>query len=473
MLPARVGPSLPLIVRACALVGSGVLFAACSGGEQNAIDLDLIFDEMLGGETTAFSEGRNAFELSARNLTNEERRVFEVGDSFFNQNWVTAPASTEARDGLGPTFNAQSCSSCHSHDGRAKPPDHDEDPVRGLLLRLSVESPAGPVDEPTYGGQLQDRAISSVPPEGRISIRYEVIAGEYPDGTPYSLRRPTYAILEPAFGPLHPDVMMSPRIAPSTFGMGLLEAVSEERILALADPEDRDADGVSGRPNMVWDTQEEDYVLGRLGWKANQPTVEQQTAGAFHGDIGITTRYFPDENCPAAQTACQEPPNSGSPEVPDERLRKVAFYVQTLAVPAMRNVDDPEVREGARLFVKAGCAVCHTPRHETAEDYPIRPLSGQVFFPYTDLLLHDMGEGLADNRPDGQATGSEWRTAPLWGIGLVETVNGHTMFLHDGRARSLEEAILWHGGEAEGSRDHFMGLSSEDREALIRFLRSL
>ena len=473
MLPARVGPSLPLILKACALAGATVLFAACTGGEQNAIDLDLIFDEMLGGETTAFSEGRNAFELSARNLTNDERRVFEVGDSFFNQNWVTAPASTEARDGLGPTFNAQSCSSCHSHDGRAKPPDHDEDPVRGLLLRLSVQSPSGPVDEPTYGGQLQDRAINGVPPEGRISIRYEIVTGEYPGGTPYSLRRPTYTILEPSFGPLHPEVMVSPRIAPSTFGMGLLEAVSEERILALADPGDRDADGVSGRPNMVWDIQEEDYVLGRFGWKANQPTVEQQTAGAFHGDIGITSRYFPDENCPAAQTACQEPPNGGSPEVPDERLGKVTFYVQTLAVPAMRNADDPEVREGARLFVKSGCAVCHTPRHETAEDYPIRPLRGQVIFPYTDLLLHDMGEGLADSRPDGRATGSEWRTAPLWGVGLVETVNGHTMFLHDGRARSLEEAILWHGGEAEGSRDHFMGLSAEDREALIRFLRSL
>ena len=464
--------SVPLIVVTLALAGSVVLLASC-GGEQDDKDMKALFDELLGGETTAFSKGRNAFELSARNLTNEERRTFEVGDSFFTQNWVTAPASTEARDGLGPTFNAQSCSSCHSRDGRGKPPDHDDDPVRGLLLRLSVPSTDGPVDEPKYGGQLQDRAINGVPPEGRISIRYETVTGEYDDGTTYTLRKPTYTVREPAFGPLHPDVMMSPRVAPATIGMGLLEAIPEETILEFADPEDTDGDGISGRPNMVWDDQQGRQVLGRFGWKGSKPTVEQQSAGAFHGDIGITSQYFPDENCPPAQSACLEAPNGGFPEVPDERLAKVTFYVQTLAVPAMRNVDDPTVRQGARLFMEAGCGDCHTPRHETSDDYPIRPLRGQVFFPYTDLLLHDMGEGLADNRPDGQASGREWRTPPLWGIGLVETVNGHTMFLHDGRARNIEEAVLWHDGEARKSRDHFIGLSSEERESVLKFLRSL
>ena len=267
--------------------------------------------------------------------------------------------------------------------------------------------------------------------------------------------------------------MMSPRIAPATVGMGLLEAIPEKSILALADPEDTDGDGISGRPNMVWDAVQGRHVLGRFGWKAGKPTVEQQSAGAFHGDIGITSRYFPDENCPPAQSACLEAPKGGSPEVPDERLAKVAFYVQTLAVPAMRNMDDPEVREGAQLFMKAGCGACHTPRHETSEDFPVRPLRGQVIYPYTDLLLHDMGEGLADNRPDGEASGREWRTPPLWGIGLVETVNGHTMFLHDGRARNIEEAVFWHDGEARQSRDHYVGLSSEERDSVIRFLRSL
>ncbi len=442
--------------------------SACAPGRDEPT-----FGESLGGDTTAFSAGSNAFELSARNLTNEERRVFEVGDSFFEQNWVTAPASTEARDGLGPTFNAQACSSCHSHDGRARPPESDADPVRGLLLRLSVPDPDGPVDDSIYGGQLQDRAINGVPPEGRIAITYETITGNYLDGAPYSLIEPTYAILDAAFGPLHPNLMISPRIAPAVIGMGLLEAIPEERILSLADPEDMDSDGVSGRPNMVWDIGKQENVLGRFGWKANQPNVEQQAAGAFHGDIGITSRLFPRDDCPPAQHECVAAPNGGSPEIADERLDRVAFYVKTLAVPAMRDVNNSEVRRGAGLFVETGCAACHTPRHVTSEDYAVRPLRDQVIFPYTDLLLHDMGEGLADNRPDGLASGSEWRTAPLWGIGLVETVNGHTRFLHDGRARSIEEAILWHGGEGRQSRDLFKGLSSEERDALLRFLRSL
>ncbi len=336
-----------------------ILIPACA--QDRETDAELLFDEMLGGETTAMSTGSNAFELSARNLSNEERRTFEVGDSFFNQNWVTAPASTTARDGLGPTFNALSCSSCHSHDGRAKPPDNDDDPERGLLLRLSVPGPDGPVDEPVYGGQLQDRAILGVLPEGRISIRYEDVPGQYPDGTAYSLRKPAYSISDAAFGPLRPDVMISPRIAPATIGMGLLEAVPEERILGLADPDDADGDGISGRANMVWDVRSASLALGRFGWKANQPTVEQQTAGAFHGDIGITSTLFPHENCPAAQRPCQDAPGGGEPELSDERLGKVVFYVQTLAVPAMRNVDDSQVREGAHLFAQAGCAACHAP----------------------------------------------------------------------------------------------------------------
>ena len=443
--------------------------AACGGG----FDSQSVFDESLGGDTTAFSKGRNAFELSARNLTNEERRIFEIGDSFFTQNWVTAPSSTAGRDGLGPTFNAQSCSSCHAHDGRARPPEHDDDPVRGLLLRLSVDGSDGPIDEPNYGGQLQDRAVVGVPVEGRLSITYATISGNYPHGTTYSLRRPSYAIEDIAFGPLDPAVLISPRIAPSTFGMGLLEAIPRERILALADPDDADGDGVSGRPNMVWDIRQGQFVLGRFGWKAGQPTVEQQAAAAFRDDIGITSSLFSEQNCPPAQSACLRAPNGGAIEIPDDRLAKVTFYVQTLAVPAMRNVDDEKVRWGARLFVETDCAACHTPRHVTGQDHAIPALRNQTIYPYTDLLLHDMGEGLADERPEGQATGREWRTAPLWGIGLVEVVNGHTNFLHDGRARSIEEAILWHGGEAEGSRDSFMQLSREEREALLQFLRSL
>ena len=308
--------------------------------------------------------------------------------------------------------------------------------------------------------------------EGRIAIDYVEMPGAYPDGSSFSLRQPVYGIEDLAFGPLHPDVMVSPRVAPATIGMGLLEAIPDANILAMSDPEDANEDGISGRPNYVQDVQTGELALGRFGWKANQPSVNQQAAAAFLGDIGITSSLFPNENCPAGQEACRQAPNGGEPELPDERLRKVTIYTQTLAVPAMRNIEDEQV-EHARLFVQTQCALCHTPRHETEDTHPLAPLRNQVIFPYTDLLLHDMGDGLADHRPDGQASGTEWRTSPLWGIGLVQKVNGHTMFLHDGRARSMEEAILWHGGEAEESRGKFMNLTKDERNALIRFLESI
>ena len=460
----------PLPAMLLPAVVSLVIFG-CAHGDD--IDLSAVYDERLGGDTTAFTRNRSAFELSARNLNNDLRAAFEVGDSFFTQNWVIAPASTQARDGLGPTHNAISCSSCHGLDGRAKPPDRPGDPERGLLLRLSIPGEEGPIEEPTYGGQLQDRSILGVPAEGEFVISYKEMPGQYPDGTEYSLRQPTYSFADLAFGPMHAEVQVSPRIAPAIIGMGLLEAIPEAAILALADPEDTDDDGISGRPNYVWDVRKEDTVLGRFGWKANQPTLEQQAAGAFLGDIGITSSIFPDENCPPSQNSCQEAPNGGMPEVSDRRLDRVTIYVQTLAVPALRDPEDETVQEGARLFMQSLCSLCHTPMHTTGADHPLAPLRDQTIFPFTDLLLHDMGPGLADKRPDGAATGSEWRTPPLWGIGLVETVNGHTMFLHDGRARNLEEAILWHGGEAEESRQSFMRLTAEQRDTLIRFLESL
>lgn len=456
-------PVLLIVLGACQSASRG------PGGEISPTALLL---EKLGGDTTAFTDTANAFSLSARNLTNLERRTFEVGDSFFSRNWVTAPASTEARDGLGPTFNAQSCSSCHTHDGRGKPPENAEDPQRGLLLRLSIPGEGEPVADPNYGGQLQDRAILSVPPEGRIGITYTEIPGEYADGETYVLQAPSYSIDDLQFGELDPQAMVSPRIAPAVFGVGLLEAIPESDIVAGADPEDANGDGISGRVNRVWDLRQEKLVLGRFGWKANQPTVEQQVAGAFLGDLGITSSLFPRENCPAPQLDCQAAPGGGSPELTEDRLQKVTFYNRTLAVPAMRNLEDPLVREGAGLFVSSGCAECHTPRQVTGET-DIPALSYQTIYPYTDLLLHDMGEALADHRPDFQADGREWRTPPLWGIGLIETVNGHTRLLHDGRARNLAEAILWHGGEGEFARESFRSLTREEREALIRFLQAL
>ena len=459
--------ALLLCVALLALPACGLL--------RDGLNADDLLNERSGGDTTAFADNRNAFGLSARNLTNEERRRFEVGDSFFNQNWVTAPASTDARDGLGPTLNAQSCSSCHTLDGRAKPPESADDPERGLVFRISVpgnDANGAPLPHDIYGGQIQDRAILTLPPEGRFVITYEEIHGAYASGEPYTLLSPTYEFHDLAFGAIPPDVMVSPRIAPVVVGMGLLEAIAEEDILALADPDDEDGDGVSGRPNMVWSVEHRKVMLGRFGWKSNTPTVKQQVASAFHGDIGITSSLFPDENCPPIQTACQSAPSGGSPEISDDRLDKVAFYNRTLAVPAMRDVDEPQVKRGASLFLNAGCAVCHVPNFTTGK-HEIEALSNQTIFPFTDLLLHDMGKGLADGRPDFQAGGSEWRTPPLWGIGLVDTVNNHTRFLHDGRARSLAEAILWHGGEGASARDAFRNMSRDEREALIRFLNSL
>jgi CxxC motif-containing protein (DUF1111 family) len=413
--------------------------------------------------------------------------LFFVGNSFFNQNWVTAPASTTARDGLGPLFNARSCAGCHFKDGRGRPPAFDGELPTGFLLRLSIPGTDihhAPAPEPNYGGQLQEAAIAGVPAEGQVRVRYTEIGGAFADGTPYSLRAPSYTLDHLAYGDLHPEVLVSPRVANQVIGMGLLEAIPEATLLSWADPNDRNGDGVSGRPNYVWDAYNNRMAPGRFGWKANQPSVVQQVAGAFAGDMGITTGLFAQPNCAQPQAACLSAPNGGAPnggapesegapEIDDDDFLKVVLYTSALAVPARRDWEDPTVLEGKQLFNQAGCAACHIPSTTTGIHPTIPALSQQVIFPYTDLLLHDMGEGLADGRPDFQATGREWRTPPLWGIGLIETVNGHTNYLHDGRARSLLEAILWHGGEAEAAKNFVLQLPADARAALLAFLQSL
>jgi CxxC motif-containing protein (DUF1111 family) len=271
---------------------------------------------------------------------------------------------------------------------------------------------------------------------------------------------------------------MSPRVAPQMIGLGLLEAIDEATIVALADEHDQDGDGVSGRPNRVWDPRSQSVRLGRFGWKANTPGIEQQTSGALLGDIGITSPMFPDESCPAPQTACAAALTGGTPEIAQDKIDEITYYSLLLAVPARRDFEDPEVLRGKALFAEAGCGACHATKLAgaplvTGELAGFPELSGQTIYPYTDLLLHDMGAELADGRPDYLADGREWRTPPLWGIGLVHVVNDHTNFLHDGRARDLTEAILWHGGEAEGAREAFRTMPGDDRAALVRFLESL
>lgn len=464
-----------LAVACVAAIGLWVAVVSGCGPDATAHPPGVL-DADLGGSTTRAEVSQNAFGLPAPHLTNEQRRRFERGDSFFTQNWVTAPASTDARDGLGPTMNAQACSSCHIRDGRGAPPDPTGVQARlGLLYRLSVpgEDPTtgGPLPHVDYGGQLQDSSVLEVPAEGSMEITHRTIEGSFGDGTAYELIEPSYSITDEAFGPVD-DLLIGPRLAPQVFGVGLLEAIPAHDIEAAADPADRDGDGISGRVNRAWNPRTATLELGRFGWKSNVPTVEAQVAGAFHGDLGLTTSLFPQQNCPPVQTACAAAPHGGEPEVTDDRLESVTRYSRTLAVPAMRDIDDPAVGRGAELFGELGCSSCHTPTQRTG-DSDIATLADQEFHPYTDLLVHDMGDGLADHRPDFDASGSEWRTPPLWGIGLIEAVNGERFLLHDGRARTIAEAILWHGGEARVARESFRTARKDRRDDLLAFLEAL
>jgi CxxC motif-containing protein (DUF1111 family) len=428
-----------------------------------------------GGALTRPTDNRNSFALPAPTLDARQLRDFNFGNRLFNTNWLVAPASVAAFDGLGPTFNRVSCSGCHVRDGRGRPPLPGEDGLLSMLLRLSVPGAnphGGPVPHPDYGDQLNDRAIPGVPAEAQVLIEYEEIEGRYDDGTPYRLRAPRYRFAQAAFGALD-GVLVSPRVAPHMPGMGLLEAVAEADVVAFADPQDRDGDGVSGRPNRVWNPVTQRTELGRFGWKANAASLMQQTAGAANGDIGLTSRWFPESNCPGPQTACAAATAGGEPELTDEQLEKLVFYLRAIALPARRQPQDARVMQGEALFERSGCTACHRPQLSTPAGAEPALLAGQSFAPYTDLLLHDMGEGLADGRPDFLADGREWRTAPLWGLGLVPVVNDHSLFLHDGRARSLEEAILWHGGEAEAAQKRFRALPRPEREALLAFLADL
>lgn len=439
------------------------------------------------GDVTVFADGRNAFSFPAANLPDDERTRFAIGNSFFKRNWVQAPASTTARDGLGPHFIARSCGGCHVQDGRGKPPEildrlSTEQPV-DLLFRLSIpgtDPKHGVVPDPVYGDQFNNAAIAGVKPEGKVHIQVTEIVGKYPDGTPYVLKKPSYSFSELGYGPMHPEVMVSPRIAPQVIGLGLLEAIEEKDVLHNAEQQAARIDSINGTPNYVWDAYANKEMLGRFGWKANVASLAHQTGGAFLGDIGITSSLFPVENCTKAQIDCLEAPNgsdNGEPELSDKLFNEIVFYQAVLAPPARRNVNDAQVLKGQKLFDQAQCAVCHRPSYNTGKvPFPAlssTALEGQEIWPYTDLLLHDMGEALADNRPDFKASGRQWKTPPLWGIGLIPDVNNHMHLLHDGRANGVEEAILWHGGEAEESKNRFMNFSAQDRAALIRFVESL
>ncbi len=450
------------------------------------------YEAMSAGAATSLAKiDRNSFSHFSENITFEERETFKLGNALFQKLWVSSPSSTQASDGLGPLYNARSCQSCHIKDGRGHPPEGAED-ATSMFLRLARPA-ATPEEEaalksfhamslpdPIYGRQLQDQAIPGLKAEGRMVIDYDEEPVTLAGGEVVSLRRPAYSVVDRAYGDLDATTTLSPRVTQPMLGLGLIEAIHAADIFALADPDDADGDGISGKAAIAIDPRTGKQALGRFGWKAQSATVRQQSADAFAFDIGISTPEVPlhQGDCMPAQTACIERPDGvqkrlGDAEAPPPVMDLVTFYAENLAVPARRKASFAETLAGKRLFYETGCVSCHHSKFVTRRDAENKAQAFQLIWPYSDFLLHDMGEGLADGQPVGVASGQEWRTPPLWGIGLTKTVNGHTFFLHDGRARSLTEAILWHGGEGKNARDRFAALEKHDRDALLTFLESL
>ncbi|NJK41166.1 MAG: c-type cytochrome [Acaryochloridaceae cyanobacterium SU_2_1] len=428
---------------------------------------------LAGGQTTVLNRSSTAYEQPAANLTATDLEEHFAGDLAFDAVFVTPPARVNA--GLGPHFNNSSCVGCHIRNGRGLPEkgqllvrvsrpenqktDQNLSPEPASLNSYHAEDYIAIENTPPVAGlgtQIQDQAVYGQPPEAQVEINWQEHQGKYPDGTPYQLRSPQALITLSKGQPLPPQIKTSLRIPPPVFGLGLLEAIPDATLQSLADPEDQNHDGVSGRPNRVWDGQKQAEVIGRFGLKANQPNLFQQSAAAYVNDMGVTNPLFPESNS----------------DIDQQTLKAATFYVQSLGVPARTLLDNPEVKKGEHLFTQANCIACHTATLQTGA-HPLQALAKQRIHPYSDLLLHDMGPGLADNRPDFLASGTEWRTAPLWGLGLTQTVLPYSSFLHDGRARSIEEAVLWHGGEAQTAQKTFKGMKERDRKALLAFLNSL
>lgn len=451
-----------------------------------------IFESNSGGAATSYKRvDKNAFSHPSQNLDIDERLTFHLGDALFGKLWVTPPSSTHASDGLGPLYNARSCQSCHINDGRGRPPE-DENRALSMLLRLA-RNPATEIEkrqlaslkipklsDPVYGNQLQNQAVPGLQAEGRLTITYEENQIKLSGGETVALRQPRYEIANLGYGPMHQDTTISPRIAPQMIGMGLIQAIHPTDIQLNADPVDQDNDGISGRMALVRDKETDKLVLGRFGWKAASQSIRSQTASAFANDIGISTPDIPKHygDCTNSQKPCLDQPNGvqkkiGDTEAPEPVMELTTFYSENLAVPARRNVGDSDVLAGKKVFYNIGCTGCHIPKFVTRQNAKHKAHQFQLIWPYSDFLLHDMGNGLADGQQVGRASGREWRTPPLWGIGLTKAVSGHTFFLHDGRARTLTEAILWHGGEATAARNKFAKLSKTQRYNLIKFLGSL
>ncbi|WP_413786649.1 di-heme oxidoredictase family protein [Psychrobacter immobilis] len=456
-----------------------------------------------GGDSGISISSAESYSKPSSNLAASRKGSFFIGNAFFKQPWVVAPASTDSRDGLGALFNVAACQSCHVKDGRGHAPMTVDDDADSLLIRLSMpattdeqrqqlqDSLIEKVVHPMYGGQLQDRGIQGVPAEARIAVQWTDKPVTFADGYVETLRAPTFNLTKPGYGAFDDDMMVSPRVALPMIGLGLLEQIPDDDIKKQAN-DSNDSD-ISGKFNWVMDPQTGKRALGRFGWKAGQTKLITQNQSAFNEDMGLTSNIRPNESCMPTQTAClnaatgADEQGNGKPpvEVNDEVAKFVEFYTRNLAVPHRRNADDKLVLAGKKRFYDMGCQSCHTPRYQlpkTDDDHLEQ--HGQVIYPYTDLLLHDMGNDLADRTIAGKlppksaqveflANSYEWRTPALWGVGLAQTVDPQATFLHDGRARTLMEAVLWHGGEAEKQKQQVLKLDKQGRAELNAFLKSL
>jgi CxxC motif-containing protein (DUF1111 family) len=408
-----------------------ILYSLCLGVLSSIVAVQAGGQAPAGGATTVIDDRHTAFGRALANLDPLRWAEFRAGRKRFVSQWTHRERWADAT----------SCSECHFRDGRGPAPTQIS---RSHLLRLRQPSGSG---DPIYGIQLRRTGLG-VPAPGQFAVQWKEVVGRYPSGEPYALRRPRVRVSDLAYGPLDSRTRLALRVPLAVFGLGLLEGVSEQEILKFADPGDEDRDGVSGRAQRVRDPTTGSIVLGRFGWKASQSSLAAQSTAALGNDLGVTNAS-------------------------ESELRTLVGYLRALAVPAHRRSPEPTVREGETLFVEIGCADCHRPRLTTGVVPGWPELSNQAIGAYTDLLLHDMGADLADDIGEAEASGREWRTPPLWGLGLVQTVGGQVGLLHDGRAASAEEAILWHDGEAARARGRFLTMPRPKREALIAFLSSL
>ena len=427
----------------------------------------------------------------------------KIGQAIFEKIWVFAPSSTKSSDGLGPLYNARSCKQCHGLSIKNK-----SSLPSSLVIHLSIEpsldmryqdteknlKELGFIPEPSYGKQLQTFAYPGAKAEAEISVSYEKVLAIFADGDQVSLSKPNYTIDSYGYGDFHPDYRWSPRVAPRMMGLNWLEAIPVETLLLNSDTEDSNNDGISGKINWVWDSTSQSTQAGRFGWKAAKANLEQQNLAALSTDIGVSSWLFPkaEGDCTEAQAHCSQlakatetyvassahgdSPNQLTVEASKEMTDLLLRFTASLS-PDQRlspnNKDRSKLEYGRQLFNKIGCHSCHISQYDNVINTYSNDRKSTTIYPYTDLLLHDMGTSLADNRKEFAASGNEWRTSPLWGISkyLQESPNPH--FLHDGRAKSVMDAILWHGGEAESSKQAFMNLPKEQRTSLINFVESL